>query len=62
LPFAIVASTGTAYSIPGKLKSEVYCANPVTLRGPSMRSVSRPMGEVAVDRCVVAMVAPEKFS
>jgi hypothetical protein len=59
LPFAIVASTGTAYNIPGKLKSEEYCASPVTLRGPSMRCVSRPMGEVADDCSVVAMVAPD---
>src|SRR6476660_8705563 len=43
---------------PGKLKSEEYCANPVALRGPSMRCVSRPIG--VVDDCgVVDMVAPE---
>src|ERR1700688_3879908 len=45
LPLAIVASTGTAYSIPGKGKSEVYCASPLTLRGPSTRGVSRPTVE-----------------
>src|SRR6202166_1210922 len=47
LPLAIVASTGTAYSIPGKGKSEVYCASPLTLRGPSTRGVSRPTGETS---------------
>src|SRR5882762_6941457 len=58
LPFAIVASTGTAYSIPGKRKSEVYCANPLTLRGPSTRGVSRPTGEAVGVFCVVDMFAP----
>src|SRR5438105_7274255 len=47
-PLAIVASTGTAYSIPGKWKSEVYFAVPVTLAGPSTRGVSRPIGDVVV--------------
>src|SRR5262249_8300393 len=42
-----------------KLKSEVYWANPVTLRGPSMRIVSRPIGEVAAGCSVVAMIAPQ---
>jgi hypothetical protein len=28
------------------MKSDVYLASPVTLRGPSMRGVSRPIGEV----------------
>jgi hypothetical protein len=58
LPFAIVAATGTAYNIPGKLKSVVYWAIPVTLRVPSMRTVSRPIGEVA-GCCVDDMIAPE---
>src|SRR6266852_1679504 len=58
LPLAIVASTGTAYSIPAKWKSEVYCANPLTLRGPSTRGVSRPTGETIGVSCVVAMFAP----
>src|SRR5438132_3185397 len=44
-PLAIVDSTGTAYSIPGKWKSEVYCAFPLTFNGPSTRGVSRPIGE-----------------
>src|SRR5438132_5641150 len=47
-PLAIVASTGTAYSIPGKWKSEVYFAVPVTLAGPSTRGVLRPIGDVVV--------------
>src|SRR6202011_4606170 len=46
LPFAIVASTGTAYSIPGKWKSEAYCALPLTFNGPSTRGVRRPIGDV----------------
>src|SRR5260370_8688843 len=58
LPLAIVASTGTAYSIPGKLKSEVYCASPLTLRGPSARCVSRPTGEAVGVSWVVGMLAP----
>src|SRR6478735_1301838 len=44
-PLAMVASTGTAYSVPGKWKSEVYCAVPATFFGPSMRGVSRPIGD-----------------
>src|SRR5689334_10692353 len=43
--------------MPGKLKSEVYCASPVTLRGPSMRCVSRPSGEG-----VVAMISTPEGS
>src|SRR5947207_6488274 len=58
LPLAIVASTGTAYSIPGKWKSAVYCARPLTLRGPSTRGVSRPTGEPVGVSCVVGMFAP----
>src|ERR1700688_4941876 len=58
LPLAIVASTGTAYSIPGKWKSAVYCASPLTLRGPSTRGVSRPTGEAIDVSCVVGMFAP----
>src|SRR5262245_51963709 len=54
-PLAIVASTGTAYNIPGKWKSEVYCAFPVTFNGPSMRGVSRPIGDVAGISCVSDM-------
>src|SRR6266446_725949 len=38
------------------MKSDVYFASPVTLRGPSIRGVSRPIGEVAGDGCVVAMI------
>src|SRR5260370_14156018 len=62
LPLAIVASTGTAYSVPGKLKSEVYCASPLTLRGPSTRGVSRPTGETIGVSCVVGMFAPSAES
>src|SRR3981081_658910 len=52
LPFAIVASTGTAYSIPGKWKSEAYCATPLTFNGPSTRGVLRPIGDVVWVSCV----------
>src|ERR1700723_606101 len=58
LPLAIVASTGAAYSNPGKWKSEVYCARPLTLRGPSTRGVSRPIGEAIDVSWVVGMFAP----
>src|ERR1700730_1358918 len=54
-PLAIVASTGTAYNIPGKWKSEAYCAVPLTLNGPSMRGVLRPIGDVVGASCVVGM-------
>src|SRR6266446_6841795 len=57
-PLAIVASTGTAYSIPGKWKSEVYCAVPVTLSGPSTRGVLRPIGEPVGISCAAGMFAP----
>src|SRR5947209_2883818 len=57
-PLAIVASTGTAYSIPGKWKSEVYCAFPLTFTGPSTRGVLRPIGETVGASCVVGMFAP----
>src|SRR5256885_6885958 len=46
--------------MPGNTKSEVYCASPVTLRGPSIRGVSRPIGEATGDCCVVAIEAPWK--
>src|SRR6266699_209295 len=55
-PLAIVASTGTAYSIPGKWKSEAYCAVPVTFSGPSTRGVLRPIGDVVGVSWVVGMV------
>src|ERR1700747_47260 len=45
--------------MPGNWKSEAYFASPVTLRGPSIRRLSRPMGE-EVDCGDVAMVAPQK--
>src|SRR6266403_807137 len=54
-PLAIVASTGTAYNMPGKWKSEAYCAVPLTFNGPSTRGVLRPIGEVVGVSCVVAM-------
>src|SRR5450631_276307 len=34
-PLAMVAHTGTAYSMPGRLWSDVYMATPLTLSGPS---------------------------
>src|SRR5438309_9360796 len=54
-PLAIVASTGTAYSIPGKWKSEAYMAAPLTLSGPSTRGVLRPIGDVVGVSSVVGM-------
>src|ERR1700731_3257626 len=54
-PLAIAASTGTAYSIPGKWKSDAYCATPLTFNGPSMRGVLRPIGDVVGVSCVVGM-------
>src|SRR6185436_9072899 len=54
-PLAIVASTGTAYNIPEKWKSEAYCATPVTFNGPSTRGVLRPIGEVVGVSGVVGM-------
>src|SRR5262245_191799 len=62
LPLAMVASTGTAYSSPGKWKSEVYFAVPVTFSGPSTRGVARPMGERAGASCVGGMVPPSQKS
>src|SRR5262249_16738437 len=61
-PLAIVAPTGTAYSSPGKWKSAVYCAFPVTLTGPSTRVVSRPIGEFAGISCVIDILAPSNES
>src|SRR5438132_11838336 len=55
LPLAIVASTGTAYKIPGKWKSEAYFATPLTFSGPSTRGVLRPIGDAVAVSCVVAM-------
>src|SRR6266436_7329343 len=55
-PLAIVASTGTAYSVPGKWKSEAYCALPLTFNGPSTRGVLRPIGEI------VGMLPPSGYS
>src|SRR5438552_3237164 len=57
-PLAIVASTGTATSIPGKWKSDVYCASPLTFNGPSTRGVLRPIGETVGASCVVCIFAP----
>src|SRR5438132_1223618 len=57
-PLAMVASTGTPYSNPGKWKSEAYCALPLTLTGPSTRGVLRPIGEAAGLFSLVAMFAP----
>src|SRR5947208_14774119 len=61
-PLAIVAPTGTAYNIPGKWKSEVYCAFPVTFTGPSTRGVLRPIGEVVGASFVGGMFAPSMES
>src|SRR5262249_345940 len=44
--------------MPGKWKSEVYCASPVTLRGPSTRGVSRPTGEMSSVSWVLCMFTP----
>src|SRR6185436_7598683 len=45
--------------MPGNMKSDVYFASPVTLRSPSIRGVSRPIGEVAgVGVVVVDIFAP----
>src|SRR5437763_851175 len=49
----MVASIGTAYSKPGKWKSEAYCATPLTFNGPSIRGVLRPIGDVVGISCVV---------
>src|SRR5438876_12351635 len=57
-PLAIVASTGTAYSMPGKWKSEAYCAMPLTFNGPSTRGVLRPIEETVGASCVVGIFAP----
>src|SRR5438270_5273181 len=57
-PLAMVASTGTAYSSPGKWKSEAYCALPLTFSGPSTRGVLRPIGETVGASCVVGIFAP----
>src|SRR6266481_2394699 len=57
-PLAIVASTGTAYSSPGKWKSEAYCALPLTFSGPSTRGVLRPTGETVGVSCFVGMFTP----
>src|SRR5207244_7444454 len=51
----MVASTGTAYSIPGKRKSAAYCATPLTFNGPSTRGVLRPIGDAVAVSCVVGM-------
>src|SRR5947209_17034108 len=58
----MVASTGTAYSSPGKWKSELYCAAPVTFCGPSTRGVPRPIGDAAGFSCVGGMVGPSPES
>src|SRR5438105_11619724 len=57
-PLPTVASTGTAYSSPGKRKSEVYCATPVTFTGPSIRGVPRPTGEPVAVSFAAGMFAP----
>src|SRR5262245_43282936 len=59
-PLAIVASMGTAYSIPGRWKSAVYFACPVTFSGPSTRGVRRPIGEGVEASCVGGMVPPAR--
>src|SRR5207302_7038878 len=61
-PLAIVASTGTAYSIPGKRKSEVYSAFPLTFTGPSTRGVLRPIGETVGASSFVRIFAPSLAS
>src|SRR5436309_776471 len=44
--------------MPGKWKSEVYCAFPLTFKGPSTRATLRPIDEVPRISCVVAMFDP----
>src|SRR5207302_11332039 len=61
-PLAIVASTGTAYSIPGKWKSEAYCATPLTFNGPSTRGVLRPIGDAVAGFCVTGMFSSSSGS
>ena len=55
LPLAIAASTGTAYNKPAKLKSDAYIAVPLTLNGPSMRGVCRPIGDVVAVSVIVGI-------
>src|SRR5438876_8970637 len=59
-PLAIVASTGTAYSIPGKEKSQVYCGFPLTVNEPSTRGVLRPAGDAVGESCDVCIFAPSE--
>src|SRR4030095_14785687 len=54
-PLAIVASTGTAYNIPGKWKSEAYCATPLTFNGPSTRGAVRRIGDAVAVSCVAGI-------
>src|SRR5882724_820391 len=56
LPLAIVASTGTAYNKPAKLKSDAYIAVPLTLNGPSIRGVCRPIGDVVAVSVIVGIL------
>src|SRR5882762_4020026 len=44
--------------MPGKWKSEVYWAFPLTFKGPSTRGTPRPIDDVAPISCVVAMFDP----
>src|SRR5437879_11832617 len=44
--------------MPGKWKSEVYWAVPLTFNGPSTRGRPRPIGDVAGISGVVAMFDP----
>src|SRR5437016_14634266 len=44
--------------MPGKWKSELYCAFPLTFDGPSTRGTARPIGEVVGISWVVAMLDP----
>src|SRR5437867_5168263 len=57
-PLAIVASTGTAYNIPGKWKSDAYIAAPLTFSGPSMRGCGLPMTDI----CVLSGIIKAKHS
>ena len=55
---AIVAQTGTAYSMPGKWWSDVYMALPLTFNGPSTRGRDLPITDGGADCVVGTMSSP----
>src|ERR1700722_20278332 len=48
--------------MPGRWKSAVYFACPVTFNGPSTRGVRRPIGELVDGFCVGGMAPPSRVS